>query len=264
MTNTINAATLALNTAGEACAQAFIDTDGVKKYRAYDDKHPEKVLRPGDAVEGTLSIGYGHTGPDVYVGLVWTQQQVDDQRLTDMQVAESAVNDALANARNVTLTNNQFGAIADLVFNIGTGNFLKSRLRSLLVSGKLSLIPAEFPKWVKAKGAVEPGLQRRRAMEVHLYMTPDVVPVSFAPAEITSLTPDPVKEKTLLTSATAWGIATGMAAPALAQPLQDAASQLSPFTELGPWVHKAALSLGFGGMCCAMMGKFKTIKEHGV
>ena len=35
---------------------------------AYDDLDPDRVLQRGDRLRGTLTIGHGHTGPDVFIG----------------------------------------------------------------------------------------------------------------------------------------------------------------------------------------------------
>jgi GH24 family phage-related lysozyme (muramidase) len=248
MANTINAATLALNTASEKCCLL-----------AYDDKRPEYVLKPGDTVQGTLSIGYGHTGPDVYVGQTCTPDQADAWRLADMGTAEAAVAKAEGTLK---LTDNQFGALSDFVYNIGVPEFTGSTVRKLLVRGKLSLIPAEFAKWRFSKGVVMAGLVKRRALEAHLFMTPDTQPLDFGPADTPSITPDAVQQKNLLTSATAVGIVAATTIPLLAQPLQDTATQMAQFQDVAPFIPKACHYVGIGAMCCALWGKLRSIRQH--
>ena len=249
MANTINAATLALNTASEQC-----------RLTAYDDKRPDYALKPGDAILGTLSIGYGHTGPDVYVGQTCTQAEADNWRVNDLETAEAAVR--AATPASVTLTDNEFGALSDFVYNVGTGNFQGSTIRKLLLRGKVTAIVAEFGKWVFAKGVREPGLVRRRAQEAHLFMTPDATPIQLAAADTPSMTPDPVKQTTLLTSATAAGIVAAGTVPLLAQPLQDTASQLQQFQDVAPFIPKFCHWIGISAMCCALVGKLRSIRQH--
>ena len=71
---------------------------------------------------GVWTIGYGHTG-DVVKGQTITDAEVERLLAADVAVAEKVVN-----AQNLTLTQNQFDALVDFVFNLGAGNFQKSTL----------------------------------------------------------------------------------------------------------------------------------------
>lgn len=112
------------------------------------------------------TIGWGHTGPDVFDGMVWTQFKADSQLLVDMSTAESVVKRVV----NIPLTKDEFIALCDLVFNIGSGNFLGSTLLKLLNAGNILGAAAEFCKWNKAHGEVLLGLTRRRDGEKALFL----------------------------------------------------------------------------------------------
>lgn len=112
-------------------------------------------------IKGVLTIGWGHTGPEVVEGLVWSQNQADSQLVMDTLHATNVVN------RMVTtpLSQNEFDAVVDLVFNIGSGNFEGSTMLKLLNAGDFANAANEFAKWDHASGQVVAGLLRRRIAE---------------------------------------------------------------------------------------------------
>jgi lysozyme len=112
-------------------------------------------------IKGVLTIGWGHTGPEVVEGLVWTQNQADSQLVMDTLHATAMVNRMVT----VQLSQNEFDAIVDLVFNIGAGNFAGSTLLKLLNIGDFTNAALEFDKWSHAGGQIIAGLLRRRQAE---------------------------------------------------------------------------------------------------
>jgi lysozyme len=77
-----------------------INTDGlalIKQWEAfipnaYDDAdRSHKPVEKGQHIAGTLTIGYGHTGPDVFPGQVITQEQAEQLLYKDLAPAEQAV-----------------------------------------------------------------------------------------------------------------------------------------------------------------------------
>lgn len=52
-------------------AEAYIKSNEGLRLYTYDDKTGKRI-NAGDAVVGTLTAGYGHTGPDVIAGMVVT------------------------------------------------------------------------------------------------------------------------------------------------------------------------------------------------
>lgn len=73
---------------------------------------------------------------------------------------------------DVDLSDNEFGAIVSLAFNIGLGNLGSSTLIKKLNLGNSKIdIASEFLKWNKAGGQVLAGLTRRRVAEKTLFLT---------------------------------------------------------------------------------------------
>lgn len=112
------------------------------------------------------TIGWGHTGPEVYDGLVWTQAQADAQFAADLEQRGSApVRASVA----VPLTPGQFDALSSLVFNIGGGNFQGSTLLKRLNTSDWYGAGQEFAVWNHSGGTVDPVLVKRRARELWLF-----------------------------------------------------------------------------------------------
>lgn len=113
---------------------------------------------------GIPTIGWGATGPDVFLGLVWSQEQADSRLLLDAGRAEREVKRLVARP----LAPHQLAALTSFVFNLGPGAFAKSTLLRRLKAGETD-VGAEFDKWVKARvgGRLKtlPGLVKRRAAE---------------------------------------------------------------------------------------------------
>lgn len=128
-----------------------------------------KLQAYGDPATGAepWTIGYGHTGPDVYPGLHITQDQAVEFLRTDIEKAEKCVN----NSVKVTLTQGQFDALCSFVHNLGCGALGKSTLLTKLnAGGDDDLVAEEFLKWTRANGQVMAGLVRRRKAEAELFL----------------------------------------------------------------------------------------------
>lgn len=113
---------------------------------------------------GVPTIGWGHTA-GVHLGDVCTQQQADDWLQGDYAVAVRCVRYMV----RVPLTQGEFDALCDFVFNLGCGAFGGSTLRGLLNSGNYSGAAAELVKWDHAAGKVMQGLLLRREAELDLW-----------------------------------------------------------------------------------------------
>jgi lysozyme len=114
---------------------------------------------------GVWTIGWGHTGPEVNEGIVWTQEQADAQLLKDMALAEANVRSVV----QIPLNQDEFIALCDLAFNIGTGNLDGSTLLRLLNAGDIDGAIAQFSVWNEAGGRVLAGLVNRRSAEATLF-----------------------------------------------------------------------------------------------
>lgn len=115
---------------------------------------------------GILTIGYGHTHA-VKAGDAITAEKADAFLREDLQVAELTVNTNV----KVKLTQGQFDALVSFVFNLGSGNFVKSTLIKKLNAGDYAGAADEFGKWVNAGGKRLPGLVKRRAAEREVFLT---------------------------------------------------------------------------------------------
>lgn len=114
---------------------------------------------------GVWTIGYGHTGKDVYKGRKITTAESEDLLLADLTRFERAVDEAVT----VPLTDNQFGALVSFAFNVGEAAFAGSTLVKLLNGGDYNSVPAQLARWVHAGGRRVQGLVNRRAAEAGLW-----------------------------------------------------------------------------------------------
>ena len=118
---------------------------------------------------GVWTIGYGHTGPDVTAGLTITIAEAQALLAQDVSSAAACVNTAVA----VKLTQQEFDALVDFVFNLGTGAFKGSTMLRDLNAGDFANAAAQFDLWDRAGGAVVAGLLRRRQAEAALFEAGD-------------------------------------------------------------------------------------------
>lgn len=143
--------------------QKIEEWEGVVLY-AYDDANGAKVFK-GGAARGTLTIGVGHTGPDVHPGDTITKERADQLLAQDLASTEAVVSSAVT----VDLSDQQFGALVSFCFNAGAGTFRSSTLLKKLNQGKYEQVPAELMKWTKTringKLVQSPGLVSRRTKE---------------------------------------------------------------------------------------------------
>lgn len=117
---------------------------------------------------GVWTIGYGHTGDDVYPELTISQTQAEELLRADLEKFESYVEDAV----EVEIDENQFSALVCFCFNVGpeTEGFGGSTLLKLLNDGDYQGAANQFPVWNKVNGEPWPGLTRRRLAEQALFL----------------------------------------------------------------------------------------------
>lgn len=125
-------------------------------------------------IGGVPTIGFGHTGPDVHLGLIWTRDQALAALTTDMATARNAVWNAVA---DVGTNTDQLAAMTDLAFNIGVTNFRSSSVLRFHRAVQYDGAANAFLLWDKAHvdgQLVEVnGLLRRRHAERLLYLSQD-------------------------------------------------------------------------------------------
>lgn len=137
----------------EGCAR--VRADG--KVEAYPD--------PGTG-GAPWTIGWGHTGPEVKRGTVWTQDDCDRMLSLDLVRYSDDVVRALGDAHAAT-GQAQFDALVSFHYN--TGAISRATLTRKHKAGDFAGAAREFDRWVNAGGRVMKGLQRRRAAERALY-----------------------------------------------------------------------------------------------
>jgi len=115
---------------------------------------------------GVPTIGYGHTGRDVTMGLTITAEQAEALLRGDLMRFEDGVRRHAG-----TATQGQFDALVSFAFNVGIGALAGSTLIRRHKAGDHARAANEFPRWNKAGGIVLPGLTRRRAAERRLYLS---------------------------------------------------------------------------------------------
>jgi lysozyme len=124
---------------------------------------------------GIWTVGYGHTGPDVYPELKISK--ADAERLLAEDLRESE--EATQNLVTAPLNDNQFAAVVSFAFNAGNGALKGSTLRKKLNQKDYKAAADEFLKWVyttiKGKKVALPGLARRREQERNLFLSRPVV-----------------------------------------------------------------------------------------
>lgn len=109
---------------------------------------------------GVWTIGYGST-LNVRRGMRISQAEADRRFLFDLETAEIGLRKL-----NLNLTQGQFDALADFVFNLGVGKLTNSTLlKKIRDKAPTDEIQKEFRRWVYAGGKVAQGLVKRREWE---------------------------------------------------------------------------------------------------
>jgi lysozyme len=119
-----------------------------------------------DSTGHVWTIGYGHTGSDVYSGLTITEDQANNLLRSDMLTSDNWVNQLVT----VPLTQGQFDALSSFVFNGGPG-MLEGTMLNLLNAGDYAGCAAQFPNYCYSGGVYLEGLYNRRIAEQHLFNT---------------------------------------------------------------------------------------------
>ena len=126
---------------------------------------------------GIWTIGYGHTGLEhndgsVHAGREITEEEAESLLRHDLERFEDAVSQAV----QTPLNDNQFAALVSFSFNLGARNLRVSTLLKKLNSGDHFGAAREFKKWSKAGGKRLGGLVRRRISERNLFCSfPDPI-----------------------------------------------------------------------------------------
>lgn len=134
--------------------------------RAYPDpatkNDPVKKGKP-------WTIGYGHTGDDVYPGLAISATRANQLFEQDIAKAEAKVNKYAHSG----LTQGQFDCLVDMVYNMGSAFIKPDNINGdfddFVASGNLPEMRKRIPQFRNANGKPMKGLIRRRASDLALW-----------------------------------------------------------------------------------------------
>ena len=116
-------------------------------------------------------IGYGcdlmPAEVDQYKGKTITEEEATQLLISRLRPAMECVETYV----KVELTQNQFDALSDFVYNVGSGNFRNSTLLQKLNAKDYAGAAEEFEKWNMSGGKVLPGLTARRNKEKELFLS---------------------------------------------------------------------------------------------
>lgn len=120
------------------------------------------------------TIGWGTTGPDVRLGMTWSQAHADARFERDLADFAYGVSHLLNGAAT---TQAQFDALVSFAYNVGLDDDADTKAEGLGDStllrkhkaGDFDGAAAQFAAWNKQAGKVLNGLTRRRAAEARMY-----------------------------------------------------------------------------------------------
>lgn len=134
---------------------------GIDLIRQFEGERLSAYLCPA----GIPTIGVGHTGPDVHMGMRITAAQSEALLKQDLAKFETGVEKLVTHP----ITQDQFDALVSFSFNLGLGALKGSTLLKKLNAGDFQGASNEFSKWVNAGGQRLQGLVRRRAAEQMIF-----------------------------------------------------------------------------------------------
>ena len=128
-------------------------------------------LEPYRDIVGNWTLGYGHLMNEEDLqkyppGNKITLETAEGILLKDLSLVEESI----AKLVCVTLTQSQFDALADFVFNLGEENLAMSTLLKDLNEEHYHMAAAQFPLWDHAGGKVVKDLEERRFSEQRMFL----------------------------------------------------------------------------------------------
>jgi lysozyme len=122
---------------------------------------------------GYCTIGYGHLVARMPCS---SHEPVEFRNGLTLDQGETLLKGDLTSAQytvmtavSAPMTDGQFGALVDFVFNVGSGNFRTSTLLRVVNAGEIERVEGQFKRWVLANGKEWPGLVTRRQREADLF-----------------------------------------------------------------------------------------------
>lgn len=151
---------------------------------------------------GIPTIGYGHTGPEVKLNMVITQEEADAYLQADVAVFTKGVLEACL---PTVPTQSELDALVCFSYNVGLANLKTSTVLKQFKAGNKMEAARAFLLWDKAtdrktgKKVILPGLVKRRTEEQQLFLADDtqgtveraVTPLKTTVVPETSVVPTP-------------------------------------------------------------------------
>lgn len=154
-----------------AAGRAFIEREEGLRLEAYDDATGRPVP-VGGHVQGVLTIGYGHTGPDVLKGMRISKEQADALFDKDNDRFEACVARNMIGPNGELPNDNQFDAAVSLAYNIGEHAFATSTVVRNWKKGLWREAGDAFALFRKDRFGDNDVLIARRAREQAVFFTP--------------------------------------------------------------------------------------------
>lgn len=140
--------------------------EGLKMIREFEGLRLTTYLDVGNVP----TIGYGHTGDDVKLGMKIDEAKAMYLFMEDVAKFEQYVQNLIFAALNP----NQFSALVSFIYNVGNVTFVKSLMPKYLNAGNYEAASNVFPKYAAAASKHNDGLYRRRLAERALFVKPVV------------------------------------------------------------------------------------------
>lgn len=112
------------------------------------------------------TIGYGSTGAGIVPGTIWTQEQAE----SDLAHRVSQIASDVCRMVTQPLPEASAAALVSFAYNLGEHALQESTLLHLVNLGRYQEAAAQFARWCRAAGKVNPGLVKRRDEERAMFL----------------------------------------------------------------------------------------------
>lgn len=215
---------------------------------------------------GVPTIGWGHTGPEVFVGQRITEKKAQEFFDEDAGDACATVNTLnLQRPGTRPLTQRQFDALVSFQFNTGGLSNSKHGITKAVVACEDERVDDEMMRWTKVtdpktqKKVESAGLRRRRAAEVALWNEGRLVPCA-SQCEIqraTESTAVPVPPPTPVVEATTNPVVAGGGLTVVSSAVAAAVDQLRGLVDFSPTVKTVFIVLALVGVGLSFYGALR-------
>lgn len=216
-------------------------------------------------VAGVLTVGFGHTGPEVVEGQTITRTRARALLKTDLEMAAARLEARIGAAVIEALTAPQYAALLSFVFNLGAN--VSWTIWKVLKARRFDEVPPQLMRFVNAGGRVVHGLVNRRAAECALWHEAKGAPAETElPSSVTRASPTPptpADSKPLATSKSfTTAAATGVTAAAVA--VGEVSKAVSPYAAQSALVGRCVSTLALVAAVLAVAALvFAWLKRRG-